>query len=691
MSTASSDPETQTSAWTMTGVGHESHHTLATVILTITLLTMEMITREALLVIPIGVALVAHLHPTIRSRFQISLGVIGHAAVCGAVALLYQVHPVAGLADTRFNYSFYLAYLGVVLATAKLYAPPSRTLLPRIVLYCSLSCGFLALGLPTYVKADPQWAIFGSFTPSPKAFYGGLVAVLGVHLVVALRGAIRQRKGMPGGKRSVASLTILSVSVVLVGTLTGVGVWAEEAYYQEFANIYTDLLTGDSNRGGGFSDQADLGSVVRTQRDGGRNVALRVFAERVPGYLRGRAFLRYRGRGWSGEWSAAETSRSPRAPPDRFGFSGRRPLTASEEPALTVHAVGDYPTQFFLPLEASGVETTAPLLHLNTPGYTLRGQGASDGYGVFLDTSPNHSEANLAGYVELPSDEGLLSSLDAKLADLDLLAGVDAPHAVAVVAGHFQMRYRYELGVNFEAHSDPMTQFLDGVDQGGHCELFASAGTLLLRRLGVPARYVTGFVCEERNPIGGDLWIARDRYAHAWVEFYDPTLGWQTAEFTPSGGVPVPAPDSGLGAFSEWLGGAWGRLKAIVVDLPRLAIAGIKSALAWIAASWLRIGLALAAVAFLVFARRLALREAEEPERVRAFSPEVAAQRERFFALQTQLRATGLARKESETLLEYASRLEGERLPEGIPASETLDFLRGFALLRYGAAPAPSD
>jgi transglutaminase-like putative cysteine protease len=690
VSKAASDPEARPRIWTMSGVGHESHRALATVIVAITLLATAVITHETLLVAPIGVALAAHLNRALRSRFRVSLGVVGHAALLGAVALLYQVHPVSGLADGRFNYSFYIAYAGVVLATAKLYAPPSRTLLPRIVLYCSLSCGFLAVGLPSYVRDDPQWAIAGSLTPPPTVFYAGLVAALGVHLVVALRVAIRLRRGTPGGKRSRASLTILSVSVVLVGALTGAGAWAENAYYQEIANIYTNLLTGGPNGGGGFSDQANLGSVVRTQKDGGRSVALRVFAERVPGYLRARAFLRYKGRGWSGEWTAEDTSRAPRTPPDRYGYPGRRALTPTETPALTVHSVGDFPTQFFLPLEASGVETKAPLLGLNTPGYTLRGQGASDGYGVFLDTSPNHSESDLPAYVELPGDKELVSSVDAKLAALNLNSSTDARHAVAVLAGHFQMRYRYELGVDFEPGSDPMTQFLNGVDQGGHCELFASAGTLLLRRLGVPARYVTGFVCEERNPVGEDLWIARDRYAHAWVEFHEPQSGWQVAEFTPAGGVPVAKPESGLGALSEWLGAAWSRLKAVVVDLPRLMLAGLKSALAWVAASWWRIALVVLAIAFAVFARRLASREPQEAERERTFSPEVASERERYQALEAQLRAAGLGRKDWETLLEYASRLEGEQLPDGVPPSETLGFLRGFALLRYGAAPAPS-
>ena len=128
---------------------------------------------------------------------------------------------------------------------------------------------------------------------------------------------------------------------------------------------------------------------------------------------------------------------------------------------------------------------------------------------------------------------------------------------MARIAYHFQSRFRYELGVTFKPGSDPIAQFLSNSDQGGHCEMFATAGTLLLRRMGVPARYVTGFVCQERNPLGDDLWIARNRYAHAWVEYHDPQAGWQVAEFTPAGGVPQAKAASGVDALLEWASGAW--------------------------------------------------------------------------------------------------------------------------------------
>ena len=73
--------------------------------------------------------------------------------------------------------------------------------------------------------------------------------------------------------------------------------------------------------------------------------------------------------------------------------------------------------------------------------------------------------------------------------------------------------------------------------KSAHCEFFATAAALLLRRGGIPSRYVTGFVVPERNEYA-DCWIVRNRYAHAWVQAWTAEKGWFVVEATPAGGVP---------------------------------------------------------------------------------------------------------------------------------------------------------
>ena len=70
----------------------------------------------------------------------------------------------------------------------------------------------------------------------------------------------------------------------------------------------------------------------------------------------------------------------------------------------------------------------------------------------------------------------------------------------------------------------------------GYCMHFASAATLMLRSLGVPARYVSGYVADMR---GGRAAVP-DSNAHAWVEIYLDGYGWEPIEVTPAyaGGTP---------------------------------------------------------------------------------------------------------------------------------------------------------
>lgn len=64
----------------------------------------------------------------------------------------------------------------------------------------------------------------------------------------------------------------------------------------------------------------------------------------------------------------------------------------------------------------------------------------------------------------------------------------------------------------------------------GYCMHFATAGALLLRMQGIPARYVSGFVCTVN---GTGPVVVRDSQAHAWVEIYLGGYGWYPVEMTP--------------------------------------------------------------------------------------------------------------------------------------------------------------
>ncbi|MBQ8539538.1 MAG: transglutaminase domain-containing protein [Ruminococcus sp.] len=76
----------------------------------------------------------------------------------------------------------------------------------------------------------------------------------------------------------------------------------------------------------------------------------------------------------------------------------------------------------------------------------------------------------------------------------------------------------------------------------GYCVHFATTATLMLRSLGIPARYVSGY-CVEYNSDNSDSLVVTTDNAHAWVEYFDADIGWVPLEATAGDFlVPVSAP-----------------------------------------------------------------------------------------------------------------------------------------------------
>ncbi len=64
----------------------------------------------------------------------------------------------------------------------------------------------------------------------------------------------------------------------------------------------------------------------------------------------------------------------------------------------------------------------------------------------------------------------------------------------------------------------------------GYCVHFATAATAMLRALGVPARFVTGYsINAERSTTN----VVTSNNAHAWVEYFDEKVGWVPIDPTP--------------------------------------------------------------------------------------------------------------------------------------------------------------
>ena len=108
-----------------------------------------------------------------------------------------------------------------------------------------------------------------------------------------------------------------------------------------------------------------------------------------------------------------------------------------------------------------------------------------------------------------------------------------AEYTAAVLKGRFE--YSKKPG-RIPSGEDPVVYFLtDG--KKGYCTHFASAGAMILRKLGIPARYVSGYrvdyssIKEDSN--GNYTASVTDSDAHAWVEVYLNDIGWVPVEMTP--------------------------------------------------------------------------------------------------------------------------------------------------------------
>jgi hypothetical protein len=127
---------------------------------------------------------------------------------------------------------------------------------------------------------------------------------------------------------------------------------------------------------------------------------------------------------------------------------------------------------------------------------------------------------------------------------------------IIAISNYLDSHYRYTLNLQGPVPSDPLANFLF-VRRAGHCEYFATAMTIMLRTLGIPARYVTGFSPGEFNDVADD-YIIRASDAHAWVEVYFPGNGWLTFDPTPAGNEKSGGLFGRLGFYWDWFQYNWG-------------------------------------------------------------------------------------------------------------------------------------
>lgn len=97
---------------------------------------------------------------------------------------------------------------------------------------------------------------------------------------------------------------------------------------------------------------------------------------------------------------------------------------------------------------------------------------------------------------------------------------------------YLRSNYEYTLEPSYPPEDQDFTDYFLFDGKEGYCSYFASALCVMTRAVGIPSRYVEGFLLPEKSG-GEDNYKVTNRNAHAWVEVYLEGVGWVTFEPTP--------------------------------------------------------------------------------------------------------------------------------------------------------------
>ncbi len=166
------------------------------------------------------------------------------------------------------------------------------------------------------------------------------------------------------------------------------------------------------------------------------------------------------------------------------------------------------------------------------------------GPGATLDVPPDASTNQFD--LRVPAEES--NALAKVIAEMNL-AGTSTGEIRSAIMDFFASHFSYSTWQGLDpaaTNGTPLTRFLLA-HRRGHCEYFATATVLLLRQLGIPARYAVGYYVHEP---AGSGYVVRERDAHAWCLLWN-GHNWEDFDTTPGS---EPAVNGPFAAFTQWLG-----------------------------------------------------------------------------------------------------------------------------------------
>ena len=148
-------------------------------------------------------------------------------------------------------------------------------------------------------------------------------------------------------------------------------------------------------------------------------------------------------------------------------------------------------------------------------------------------------------YLQLPNS---ITPRTRQLAQ-DITKDLETPYEkVNAITEYLRQNITYVAIIQDELprNQEPIDWFLFD-ERKGFCNYYSTAEVILLRSIGIPARWAVGYAQGVLNPDGN--YMVRQTEAHAWPEIYFTGVGW--VEFEPTASQPEIVRRSGVGVASS--------------------------------------------------------------------------------------------------------------------------------------------
>ena len=173
-------------------------------------------------------------------------------------------------------------------------------------------------------------------------------------------------------------------------------------------------------------------------------------------------------------------------------------------------------------------------LYLTYADSVLSKSGSLNKTEQFIVDERNYAKYVNATYLSLPENSNFLR----QIALTETQSYSKSIAKALAIERYFKTNFSYvQKTPNFKEDVQIMDKIghVINVSKEGYCTYFASAMTIMMRHLGLPARYVTGYHAMISSDDKADQYVRKinDENYHAWVEVYFDGIGWLTFDPTP--------------------------------------------------------------------------------------------------------------------------------------------------------------